>query len=166
MADVWSIIDGEQHTEDGAGELTVRNPADTEDVVAVVRTATPGTFAAAAASAHAAQRQWSKVPAPVRGVAIHKLGRLLEDNKEALSQLITREIGKPITESRGEVQEAIDTCIFFASEGRRLYGQTVLLPRLDTIFAPMEEDPARERAYDSLDWRLVSPQATWQIAAR
>ena len=125
MADVWSIIDGEQHTEDGAGELPVRNPADTEQVVGVARTATPATFAAAAASAHAAQRHWSKVPAPVRGVAIHKLGRLLEDNKEALSQLITREIGKPIGESRGEVQEAIDTCIFFASEGRRLYGQTV-----------------------------------------
>ena len=64
-------------------------------------------------------------PAPVRGRAIQQLGRLVEDNKEALSQLLTREIGKPIAESRGEVQEVIDTCNFFLGEGRRLYGQTV-----------------------------------------
>ncbi len=125
MTDVWSIIDGQPHHEDGAGELAVTNPADTSQVTGVTRTASPATFAAAAASAHRAQADWAHVPAPVRGVAIHKLGRLLEDNKEALSQLITAEIGKPIGESRGEVQEAIDTCIFFASEGRRLYGQTV-----------------------------------------
>ncbi len=125
MTDVWSIIDGQPHHEDGAGELAVTNPADTDVVTGVTRTATPAAFAAAAASAHRAQQDWAHVPAPVRGVAIHKLGRLLEDNKEALSQLITAEIGKPIGESRGEVQEAIDTCIFFASEGRRLYGQTV-----------------------------------------
>src|SRR5207248_8853958 len=52
-------------------------------------------------------------------------GRLVEDNKEALARLITREVGKPIRESRGEVQEVVDTCNFFLGEGRRLYGQTV-----------------------------------------
>ena len=41
------------------------------------------------------------------------------------SRLLTREIGKPYPESLGEVQEVIDTCDFFVSEGRRLYGQTV-----------------------------------------
>ncbi|MBA3690767.1 MAG: aldehyde dehydrogenase family protein [Actinobacteria bacterium] len=58
-------------------------------------------------------------------VALQQLGRLVESNAEALAQLITREIGKPIRESRGEVQEVIDTCNFFLGEGRRLYGQTV-----------------------------------------
>ena len=56
---------------------------------------------------------------------MQQFGRLVEDNAEALSALITREIGKPIRESRGEVQEVVDTCNFFLSEGRRLYGQTV-----------------------------------------
>ena len=56
---------------------------------------------------------------------IAQVGRLFESNKEALSQLVTREVGKPIAESRGEVQEIIDTCDFFIGEGRRLYGQTV-----------------------------------------
>ena len=56
---------------------------------------------------------------------IAQVGRLFEANKEALSRLVTREIGKPYPEALGEVQEIIDTCDFFLGEGRRLYGQTV-----------------------------------------
>jgi aldehyde dehydrogenase (NAD+) len=65
------------------------------------------------------------VPAPVRGRAIAALGRLVEANAETLARLVTREIGKPLAEARGEVQEIVDTCDFFLGEGRRLYGQTV-----------------------------------------
>jgi aldehyde dehydrogenase (NAD+) len=61
----------------------------------------------------------------VRGRVIAAAGRIVEANKEALARLVTREIGKPYAEARGEVQEIIDTCDFFLSEGRRLYGQTV-----------------------------------------
>jgi aldehyde dehydrogenase (NAD+) len=56
---------------------------------------------------------------------IAAVGRLVEDNKRALAELVTREVGKPLAESLGEVQEIIDTCEFFLGEGRRLYGQTV-----------------------------------------
>ncbi|MGH9061079.1 MAG: aldehyde dehydrogenase family protein, partial [Acidimicrobiales bacterium] len=73
----------------------------------------------------AAQPGWADVPAPVRGRAVAQIGRLVEANKEALSRLVTREVGKPLAEARGEVQEIIDTCDFFLGEGRRLYGQTV-----------------------------------------
>ncbi len=65
------------------------------------------------------------MPAPARGRVIAEVGRLFEANKEALSRLVTREIGKPYAEALGEVQEIIDTCDFFLGEGRRLYGQTV-----------------------------------------
>ena len=61
----------------------------------------------------------------MRGRVVERIGRIVEANKEALAALVTREIGKPLAESRGEVQEVIDTCSFFAGEGRRLYGQTV-----------------------------------------
>ena len=54
-----------------------------------------------------------------------RLARLLTDAKEPLSRFVAREIGKPLREARGSVQEAIDTAEFFQSEGRRLYGQTV-----------------------------------------
>jgi alpha-ketoglutaric semialdehyde dehydrogenase len=102
-----------------------RNPAQLDDLVAEVQLADAEGFAVACRTARAAQRDWERVPAPVRGGVIKNLGRLLEQNKEALSRLVTREIGKPYAESLGEVQEAVDTCDFFLSEGRRLYGQTV-----------------------------------------
>src|SRR5215218_8036017 len=102
-----------------------RNPAHLDDLVAEVPLSDPEGFTEACRAARAAQHEWESVPAPVRGGVIKNLGRLVEQNKEALSRLVTREIGKPYSESLGEVQEVVDTCDFFLSEGRRLYGQTV-----------------------------------------
>ncbi len=65
------------------------------------------------------------MPAPVRGQVVASIGRIVADNKEALARLVTREVGKPLAEARGEVQEIVDTCDFFLGEGRRLYGETV-----------------------------------------
>src|SRR5689334_15854200 len=81
------------------------NPADLSDVVARVELAGPEALAEAARRANAAQRAWAAVPAPVRGRVIAAIGRLVEANFESLAQLVTREVGKPIVESRGEVQE-------------------------------------------------------------
>jgi alpha-ketoglutaric semialdehyde dehydrogenase len=102
-----------------------RNPADLADVVADVELASAADLVDAARRARAVQAAWAAVPAPARGRTIAQLGRLVEANKEALSALVTREIGKPYAESLGEVQEVVDTCDFFLGEGRRLYGQTV-----------------------------------------
>src|SRR4051812_4276983 len=112
------------------GVTTVRtvdsvNPADLGDVVARVELAGPDAIVAAARRANAAQQQWAAVPAPVRGRVIAAIGRLVEANVDALAELVTREVGKPLVEARGEVQEIVDTCDFFLGEGRRLYGQTV-----------------------------------------
>ncbi|HEX2233268.1 MAG TPA: aldehyde dehydrogenase family protein [Thermoleophilaceae bacterium] len=105
--------------------IVSRNPANLDEVVAEVELGGASAFVEACRAARAAQEEWAAVPAPVRGRAIQLVGRLVEDNKEALARLVTREIGKPYAESLGEVQEVIDTCDFFLSEGRRLYGQTV-----------------------------------------
>jgi acyl-CoA reductase-like NAD-dependent aldehyde dehydrogenase len=94
-------------------------------VVAEVEAVDAAGFVEACRKAREAQREWAATPAPVRGRAIQLGGRLVEANKEALARLVTREIGKPYAESLGEVQEVVDTCDFFLSEGRRLYGQTV-----------------------------------------
>ncbi|CAN5336933.1 aldehyde dehydrogenase family protein [soil metagenome] len=83
------------------------------------------TFVEVCRVARAAQPAWAAVPAPVRGVAVQQIGRLVERNEEALARLITREIGKPYREALGEVQEVVDTCNFFLGQGRQLYGQTV-----------------------------------------
>src|SRR5882757_11043351 len=105
--------------------LTSKNPANLTDEVASVALADAHTFVDACRSAKAAQRTWARVPAPVRGQVVANLSRLVSANKEALAQIVTREIGKPIAEARGEVREIIDTCEFFLGEGRRLYGETV-----------------------------------------
>src|SRR6188472_4239535 len=122
---VASIIASRPATDAPGGHDTSTNPAATSETVADVLLGDAATFVAACEAAREAQREWAAVPAPVRGRAIQQLGRLVEDNKEALSRLVTREIGKPYAESLGEVQEIVDTCNFFVGEGRRLYGQTV-----------------------------------------
>ncbi|MEU4576353.1 aldehyde dehydrogenase family protein [Nonomuraea sp. NPDC023979] len=101
------------------------NPARTAEVVAEVGLADAETFAVAAATAKEAQREWARVPAPVRGRVIASIGRLVEANTETLARIVTQEIGKPYGEALGEVREIVDTCDFFLGEGRRLYGQTV-----------------------------------------
>jgi alpha-ketoglutaric semialdehyde dehydrogenase len=122
---VASIVSGRPETDAPGGRLSSTNPADTSDVVAEALLGDASTFVAACRAARQAQAAWAEVPPPVRGRAIQQIGRLVEENKGALSRLVTREIGKPYAESLGEVQEIIDTCNFFVSEGRRLYGQTV-----------------------------------------
>src|SRR5690606_18852670 len=76
-------------------------------------------------AARAAQARWGRVPAPERAHVLGQLARLLLESKESLARFVAREVGKPVREARGSVQEAIDTAEFFQSEGRRLYGQTV-----------------------------------------
>ena len=101
------------------------NPARLDEVVGEVSFGDAATFVRAAESAKKAQEEWAAIPAPIRGRAIAHIGRLIEDNAEALARLVTAEIGKPYGEALGEVREIIDTCDFFLGEGRRLYGQTV-----------------------------------------
>lgn len=124
MTILTSLLDGEP-IDSGTEPIELVNPADLGEVVSRVQLGDASTFVAACERATAAQPDWAAVPAPIRGVALHQLAGVLTANKEALARLVTREIGKPYAEALGEVQEAIDTCIFFASEGRRLYGMTV-----------------------------------------
>src|SRR3954465_4938458 len=122
---VSSWVGGSRLTDAPGGTLQSVNPAKTDEVVAEIQLGDADTFADACRAARGAQDNWAHTPAPQRGRAIQQIGRLVEDNKEALARIVTREIGKPYSESLGEVQEIIDTCSFFLGEGRRLDGQTV-----------------------------------------
>ena len=119
-----SYIGGKWRDEAPGGRLGSVNPA-TGHPVGEALLGDAAQFVEACAVARAAQRGWAAVPAPVRGRVVERIGRLVEANAEALARLVTAEIGKPLAEARGEVQEVVDTCSFFAGEGRRLYGQTV-----------------------------------------
>ena len=68
---------------------------------------------------------WSRTPAPARGDVLRRVGDLLVERKEAIADAMTREMGKVLAETRGDVQEGIDTAYYAATEGRRLFGHTV-----------------------------------------
>jgi aldehyde dehydrogenase (NAD+) len=125
VRNVSSVIAGKAVTDAPGGRSTSVNPADTATAVAEVSYGDAGTFVDACRAAREAQGAWADVPAPLRGRVIGHIGRLVEENAEALARLVTAEIGKPYREALGEVREIIDTCDFFLGEGRRLYGETV-----------------------------------------
>lgn len=75
-------------------------------------------------SAVEAFESWSRTPAPQRGKILFRAARVLEERKEELARLMTLENGKVLSESRGDVQEAIDMAYYAAGEGRRLLGET------------------------------------------
>jgi aldehyde dehydrogenase (NAD+) len=101
-----------------------RNPADTSELIGVFPRSGAEDVAAAADAARRAYDPWRKIPAPRRGEIIWRAARLLVEHKEELAKLMTREMGKILTETRGDVQEGIDTAFYMAGEGRRLFGQT------------------------------------------
>jgi alpha-ketoglutaric semialdehyde dehydrogenase len=101
------------------------NPANTDDVLGTVRQATRDEARAAVEAAANAFRHWRATPAPTRGRIVAKAARLLEENKEEVAQLLTREEGKTIAESRGELQRSINVAEFCAGESRRLNGETI-----------------------------------------
>jgi aldehyde dehydrogenase (NAD+) len=101
-----------------------RSPADNDDVVGVFAEGGAADVEAAVAAAKKAFPAWRDMPAPRRAEILYAAGRILERDKEKLARLMTREMGKVLTETRGDVQEAIDMAYLAAGEGRRLFGYT------------------------------------------
>ncbi len=121
----YNIIAGRLCNSGDGRTFTSKNPAWLEDTLGEFPLSTKEDVHDALRAAREAFPSWSSTPAPTRGQVIGNMGRLLMERKEDLVRLQAREIGKTMKECGGEIQEAIDTCLFFQSEGRRLYGQTV-----------------------------------------
>jgi acyl-CoA reductase-like NAD-dependent aldehyde dehydrogenase len=75
-------------------------------------------------AAKGAYEDWRLVPAPARGEILYRFGQLVREQKQELSLLMSREMGKVLAEAGGDVQEAIDMSFYMAGEGRRLFGHT------------------------------------------
>lgn len=101
------------------------NPADTKDIVGRFPLSAAADVANAVESAKRGFDLWKRTPAPARGDVLRRVGDILTARKEELADLMTREMGKPLAETRGDVQEGIDTAFYAATEGRRLFGHTV-----------------------------------------
>ncbi|HEX5706920.1 MAG TPA: aldehyde dehydrogenase family protein [Pyrinomonadaceae bacterium] len=117
---------GGQWTESSSAKTVENiNPADTSDVLGTIRLATREEARAAVESASEAFRAWRTTPAPARGRIVARAARMLEEDKENLARLLTREEGKTISEARGEIQRAANVADFCAGEARRLNGETI-----------------------------------------
>jgi alpha-ketoglutaric semialdehyde dehydrogenase len=101
-----------------------RNPANTRDVIGRFQAGSPADVARAVRAAETAGLLWRRTPAPKRGEILYRFGALMAEHKERLSRAMTREMGKVLTEARGDVQEGIDIAFLMAGEGRRMFGET------------------------------------------
>src|SRR5678809_1300421 len=102
-----------------------RNPADFDDAIGRFPLSGAADVERAVESARNGFELWRRTPAPARGDVLRRIGDLMATRKDEIADLMTREMGKPLAETRGDVQEGIDTAYYAASEGRRLFGHTV-----------------------------------------
>ncbi|HBB26551.1 MAG TPA: aldehyde dehydrogenase [Bacteroidetes bacterium] len=100
------------------------NPADINDVIGAFPLSSALDVNAAVSAAARAFAEWRLVPAPKRGDILRRAGDIFTRRKDELAEVMTREMGKTITETKGDIQEAIDTAYYAATETRRLFGYT------------------------------------------
>lgn len=119
-----NYVDGKWVKPSSGKTFEDRNPADRTDLIGIFPDSRSQDVENAVQAAERAYASWRLVPAPKRGDIIMRAGLLLEKNKEMLARVMTREMGKVLKETRGDVQEAVDMAYYAAGEGRRLFGQT------------------------------------------
>jgi len=125
---------------EGKSKFQTINPAN-EEVLAEIAQAETSDVDAAVEAATKAFRSWRLVPAPIRGEMLFKIGDILKQKKEELARLLTQDMGKVISEARGDVQEAIDMAYFMGGEGRRMLGYTAPV-EMPNKFGMAVRDPA------------------------
>jgi aldehyde dehydrogenase (NAD+) len=117
-------IDGKWVNSESGETFPSLNPANPKDIVGRFQLGNEDDVNKAVDAADRALKKWSEMPVPKRGLILLKAAQILREKKEELAKILTREMGKVIAESRGDVQEAIDMTDYMAGEGRRLFGYT------------------------------------------
>jgi aldehyde dehydrogenase (NAD+) len=125
MAEEFSnYIGGEWRSAQAGKSFENRNPANHNDLIGIFPASGQAEVEQAVAAAKKAFAAWRLVPAPKRGELLYRTGELLKKYKEDLARVETREMGKVLKETRGDVQEGIDCAYYNGGEGRRLFGET------------------------------------------
>src|SRR5215469_7733440 len=135
-----NYINGEWFESRGGRVIEDYNPANTDELIGIFPSSTEDDVAAAVDAAKAALGKWRLTPAPKRAEILFRAAEILVERKEDYAAQMTREMGKVLAETRGDVQEAIDMTYLMAGEGRRLFGQTTP-SELPNKFAMSERVP-------------------------
>lgn len=139
-----------------------RNPANTDEIVGLFIKGTPADITAASDAAHKALPAWSNLPGPARGNYLFKVAEILESEFEQISAEMTREEGKTLPESKGEVRRSINIFRYFAGEGARMNG----------LLVPSERDRVHTFAFRKplgvvglvTPWNFPSAIPAWKLA--
>ncbi|MBZ5564483.1 MAG: aldehyde dehydrogenase family protein [Acidobacteriia bacterium] len=119
-----NFIDGEWVESVSGRTFENINPANRHDLIGIFQKSNQQDIDNAVAAATQAFKSWRLTPPPRRGEILWRAARLLVERKELFAEGMTREMGKILDETRGDVQEAIDMTFYMAGEGRRMFGQT------------------------------------------
>jgi acyl-CoA reductase-like NAD-dependent aldehyde dehydrogenase len=119
-----NFINGEWVGSSSGRTFENANPADQSEILGLFQKSNTQDVDEAVAAAQQAYQSWKNLPPPRRGEILYRAAGLLAEHKEQLAEAMTREMGKVLEETRGDVQEAIDMTFYMAGEGRRLFGQT------------------------------------------
>src|SRR5208282_2433058 len=108
----------------GGKAIENRNPANRDELVGIFPASTNEDVTLAVEAAKSAYNKWRLTPAPRRAEILFRAAEILVARKEDYARDMTREMGKILAETRGDVQEAIDMTYLMAGEGRRQFGYT------------------------------------------
>ncbi len=139
-----------------------RNPANLDEIIGFAPLSTREETREAVAAARTAFPGWRDTPAPVRSRVIAKAALLMEQQKDDLARLMTREEGKTLKDALGEVQKSINILEFMAGEGRRMGGET-LPSELPKNFAYTLKQPLGVVAAIA-PWNFPVSIPVWKIA--
>jgi aldehyde dehydrogenase (NAD+) len=156
-----NYIDGAWGPSSSGQTFENRNPADTTDLIGVFPKSNRRDVEAALESAARAYERWRLVPAPRRAELLFRAAQLIVERKEAFARDMTREMGKVLSETRGDVQEAVDMTFYMAGEGRRMFGQTVP-SELRNKFAMSVRQPLGVSAIIT-PWNFPMAIPSWKI---
>jgi len=162
MTTYFNFIDGTWVPSVSGQLFENRNPADERDLIGVFQRSTKVDAQHAIQAAERAYSSWRLVPAPRRAEILLRAAQLIAERKESLARDMTREMGKVLDETRGDVQEAIDMTSFMAGEGRRQYGQTVPSELRDK-FAMSVRQPLGVASVIT-PWNFPMAIPSWKIA--
>jgi len=138
------------------------NPANIKDIIGTIKLSTREEARTAVEAAYNAFKGWRNTPAPTRGRIVARFARLLEDDKANLAQILTREEGKTLAESGGELSRSINVAEFCAGESRRLNGETIQ-SELPANFAYTIKEPHGVVAIIT-PWNFPVAIPVWKIA--
>jgi acyl-CoA reductase-like NAD-dependent aldehyde dehydrogenase len=161
IASYRMVIGGEEVAAASGETMEVVNPASNEVIATVPRASTEDVDRAVAAARKAFEGDWSRVSASKRNRLMMRLAELVRSNVDQLAQLETRNSGKAISSSRGEILAAVEDLEFYAGAATKLTGETIPAP-FGLLYYTLREPLGV--AGQIIPWNYPFLMAMWKVA--